>query len=129
MNSLYISTAFLEDHLKKAQQKLGMGSILYEPHKIKCDFWNPMANKMQEGQHGYIFERDLSDLLVTGNKHSVAVLVEREEEYLPIISLHGEKKWSDSIEQYAELEKRVKPRNTAHFSLATVKSDNEDDTN
>lgn len=104
--------------MAKLQEKLGKESILFTPKKSKCSIWNPINKVQLDNQHCYIFEKELSDLLVSGNPHSMGVLVAREEEYIPVFSLLGDKKWADGMEQYSYLAKKT-IRETAYFSLTS----------
>lgn len=68
-------------------------------YKMKhMSYWSPVDESEHTNEACYVFEREISDLLINNLFKSKAIMVEREEEYLPVITQKKEYSWKDAYE-------------------------------
>ena len=75
---------------------------------MQFTYWNPATNEYLNNQHCYSFERQLNDLLLNEDLKTIGVMVQREHEFVPVISLYEEHTWEDAYNQYQYNQKNNK---------------------
>jgi hypothetical protein len=71
------------------------------------DYWSPIDRQWHHHESCYVFEREISDLLINSLFKSQAVMVEREEEYLPVITEKQEHSWETAYREYAAKKDKI----------------------
>ena len=76
-------------------------SISYFPQAVnykvrQMDYWSPTEDKIRKNESCYIFDKDLSDLLLNNLFKSKGIMVERQEEYLPVVTEKDEYSWKNA---------------------------------
>ena len=82
----------------------------------KMYYWSPLDQVQHTQEVCYVFERELSDLFINHLFRSQAVMVEREEEYLPVVTQNKEYSWNDAYQEYQD---KVKKKMQLFFDKQT----------
>jgi hypothetical protein len=85
-------------------------------------YWSPVDSSEHTNEACYVFEREISDLLINNLFKSKAIMVEREEEYLPVITEKKEKEysWKHAYEEYKQKKAKLNKRPFYELAKETV---------
>lgn len=85
MNSLIFNLEKVSSILQNANNVSSFPQTVNYTMKY-MSYWSPIDNQVHNHESCYVFQREISDLLINNLFKSQAIMVEREEEYLPVIT-------------------------------------------
>jgi UDP-N-acetylglucosamine pyrophosphorylase len=99
MNSLIFQLPNVNDILKDTKAMSTFPKMVN--YKMKpMNYWSPIETQQHTKEACYVFERELSDLFINSLFRSQAIMVEREEEYFPVIPSESKYSWKLAYEEY-----------------------------
>jgi hypothetical protein len=89
------------------------GGISYFPqavnYKIKqMTYWSPSDAGFRKDEACYVFDKDLSDLFINNLFKSKGIMVDREEEYLPVLTERDEYSWRTAYKDLLHKTEKLK---------------------